>query len=30
MLWGHAKDVLVMPDPLADSAPVLGDFAWKK
>jgi peptide/nickel transport system substrate-binding protein len=30
MLWGHAKDVLVMPDPLADSAPLLGDFAWKK
>ncbi len=30
MLWGHAKDVVVMPDPLADSAPVLGDFMWKK
>ena len=29
MLWGHAKDVEVMIDPLADSAPVLGDFRWK-
>jgi ABC-type transport system substrate-binding protein len=30
MLWAHNKDVVVMPDLLADSAPVLGDFMWKK
>ena len=30
MLWAHEKDVVVMPDPLSASSPVLGDFAWKK
>ena len=29
MMWAHAKDVKVNENPLAASAPVLGDFAWK-
>jgi peptide/nickel transport system substrate-binding protein len=30
MLWAHQKDVVVMPDTLSASSPVLGDFAWKQ
>ena len=30
MLWAHNKDVVVKANPLSASAPVLGDFYWKK
>jgi ABC-type transport system substrate-binding protein len=29
MMWAHHKDVKVMQNPMADSQPVLGDFAWQ-
>ena len=30
MMWAHNKDVVITPNALADSYPIVGDFAWKK
>jgi len=30
MLWAHNKDIVVTPNAIADSYPIVGDFAWKK
>jgi peptide/nickel transport system substrate-binding protein len=30
IVWAHQKDVVVKPNPLSNSLPILGDYGWKK